>query len=131
MNFSELNTVDQGSVGLGMAIAHFVSKGYVVSLPLNDNQPYDLIVDYDNALKKVSVKTTRFKVKGQSPYTVELKSNRPNRTGNKVKKFDGKVVDLLFVLTESGDKYLVPAAAVHNTNSLCLGKKAEQWKIRE
>ena len=47
----------QGNLGLGKAINFFISEGYIVSIPLNDTQPYDIIVDKDGKLYKVSVKT--------------------------------------------------------------------------
>ena len=34
-----------GNAGLAMAIAYFGSNGYTVSVPLNDTQDYDLVVD--------------------------------------------------------------------------------------
>lgn len=41
-----------GNTGLSMAIAYFGSNGYTVSIPLNDTQDYDLVVDIDGKLKK-------------------------------------------------------------------------------
>lgn len=37
------NTKEQGTIGLGKAIAYFTSRGFVVSIPLNDSQDYDLV----------------------------------------------------------------------------------------
>ena len=48
----------KGTVGLGHAISYFTRIGTVVALPLNDSQPYDLIVEIDGELKKVQVKTS-------------------------------------------------------------------------
>ena len=48
-----------GNAGLSMAIAYFGANGYTVSVPLNDTQDYDLIVDMDGALKKIQVKATK------------------------------------------------------------------------
>lgn len=36
---------NKGRAGLSLAIAYFGCNGYTVSLPLNDTQDYDLIVD--------------------------------------------------------------------------------------
>ena len=36
---------EKGNSGLGMAIAYYSCNGYIVSVPLNDTQDYDLIVD--------------------------------------------------------------------------------------
>ena len=39
---------EKGNTGLGIAIAYYSANGYTVSIPLNDTQDYDLIVDKDN-----------------------------------------------------------------------------------
>ena len=36
---------EKGNSALGIAIAYFSTNGYIVSIPLNDTQDYDLIVD--------------------------------------------------------------------------------------
>lgn len=56
-----------------MAIAYFSTNGYIVSIPLNDTQDYDLIVEKDNLLQKVQVKSTGCIGKGGN-YQVSLKS---------------------------------------------------------
>lgn len=123
----KMTTVTQGAIGVGKAISYFTANGRTVSIPLNDNQPYDLVVDIDG-LKRVSVKTTRYKPKGSKNYVVELKSCRHNKNENKLKKFDGEAVDFLFVCTDE-NLYLVPAMEVHDTTALSLGDKAEKWKL--
>lgn len=51
------NTKQQGNIGLGSAIQYFTQNLYLVSLPLNDSQDYDLIVeDRDGTLKKFKLK---------------------------------------------------------------------------
>ena len=49
---------EKGNTGLGIAIAYYSANGYTVSIPLNDTQDYDFIVDKDNILKKIQVKAT-------------------------------------------------------------------------
>jgi len=123
----DMTTVTQGSVGLGVAIAYFLSKGYPVCVPLNDNQPYDLVVDIQDSLKKVQVKTTRSKSKYGS-YLVLLRSIRPNRTGNTIKKLDTSKVDYVFIHCEDGTKYLIPALDI-TTYDLTLNKSKDKYKI--
>lgn len=43
---------EKGNAGLGIAIAYYSANGYTVSIPLNDTQDYDLMVDKNNVLKK-------------------------------------------------------------------------------
>ena len=42
---------EKGNTGLGIAIAYYSSNGYTVSIPLNDTQDYDLIIDKNNNIK--------------------------------------------------------------------------------
>ena len=43
---------DKGRAGLSAAIAYFGMNGYNVSIPLNDTQDYDLVVEKDNIFQK-------------------------------------------------------------------------------
>ena len=46
-----LNTnKEKGRACLSVAIAYFGSNGYTLSIPLNDTQDYDLVVDKDNLI---------------------------------------------------------------------------------
>lgn len=47
---------EKGNSSLGIAIAYYSSNGYIVSIPLNDTQDYDLIVDKDDVIKKSTSK---------------------------------------------------------------------------
>ena len=47
-----------GRIGLNMAINYFTINGYTVSVPLNDTQWYDLIVEKDGHFETVQCKAT-------------------------------------------------------------------------
>ena len=64
---------EKGNTSLGMAIAFYTSNGYIVSIPLNDTQDYDLIVDKNNIIKRVQVKGTSCK-NSNGKFQVALKS---------------------------------------------------------
>ena len=50
-----LNTRKEiGNAALSTAIAYFGSNGYIVSIPLNDTQDYDLVVDNGKVCKTVN-----------------------------------------------------------------------------
>lgn len=126
--FQSMTKVTQGSAGLGAAIGHFCSKGLVVSIPLVDNQDYDLIVEEDGVLKKVQVKTTGTKNRSGN-YEVQLKAVRANKTENKIKRFDPTKVDYLFILCDNGTIYLVPCNEINVTCSLTLTENKVRYKI--
>ena len=123
------NTDEQGNIGLGQAIAAFTRLRYVVSIPLNDCQDYDLVVENNGKLLKVQVKTASFKSK-HGIYHVDLRVKGGN-SGRVLKKFDPTKVDILFVLTDDGTFYLIPTNQISNTSTINLGEKVEQFKFTQ
>lgn len=74
------NPRKQGEIGLGDAIAWFSANGYSVSIPLAENQPYDLIVDSpEHGFQRVQVKTTTHRGRSGS-FAVDLRTNGGNRS---------------------------------------------------
>ena len=93
---------------MGSDIDYFVRNNYIVSIPLNDSQDYDLIVDGEEGLKRVQVRTTSHK--RHNSYVVNLsvtggsatKRNQARKVGTDMK------YDLLYVLCEDNTRYLIP-----------------------
>jgi hypothetical protein len=123
------NTKKQGDVGLAIAIAWFVSAGYCVSIPLTDSQDYDLVVDFDDKLSRVQVKTTYY-LRPNGVYEANLVVSGGNRSGTgKVKPFNPQRVDYLFVVTELNQKYLIPASHITSKRCIVLGEKYAQYRV--
>lgn len=116
---------DKGRAGLSAAIGYFGTHGYTVSIPLNDTQDYDLLVDNGN-IYRISVKAT-----GQrTPYGVSVVSLR-NMGGTKGKVYGrerDKKIDYVFVLNEKQEMWLIPKEVL-TTTALSLGKNYEQYKL--
>lgn len=121
------NSKKQGDVGLGIAIAYFTSKGHTVCVPLTDSQLYDLVVD-DGSIKRVQVKTSTSKNEYGS-YEVELRTLGGNQSFHTVKKFDPAAVDLVFIVTEEGRKYLIPSDSIKGKSRITVGKLYEEFEI--
>lgn len=122
-----LNSKKQGDIGMGYAIAYFSKMGYTISIPITDSQDYDLIVD-NGTLLKVQVKTTKFK-DDSGVYQVALRTCGGNRSGQNFKKFDSNSSDLLFILTDSGDMFLIPKDEIKNLTAINLGLKYNKYKV--
>ena len=121
------NKKDKGRCGLSLAIAYFGSNGYIVSIPLNDTQPYDLIVDKDDVLSRVSVKFTGYKY--DDNYVVDLRSCG-GANGSKVySNFIYSSASYLFVVTEESKLYLIPKEAVHTTTRITLNEVYEDYVV--
>lgn len=123
------NSKIQGNIGLTYAIHWFASNGYDVYLPLTDSQDADLVVGVNGRLFSVQVRTTYFKTP-YGIYQVHLHVSGGNRSGTgKTKLFDTCQVDYLFVITDDGDRYLIPKAEITAVKSLNLGEKYDLYKV--
>ena len=125
------NTKQQGNIGLGSAIQYFSQKLYTISLPLNDSQDYDLVVeDRDGTLKKVQVKTST-QLNEYGTYSVNLRVLGGNSKSNYVHKKANEVIyDWLFILCDNGDRYLVPKDIIKDLKStITVGKLYQEYKV--
>lgn len=118
---------EKGNIGLGIAIAYYTSNGYTVSIPLNDTQDYDLIVDKDNNLKKIQVKSSSCKTK-YGNYQIALKSCGGTK-GRTYKTLIDTKVDELFILTENIDIYIIPINVLENKSTINLCNKYEKYRV--
>ncbi len=125
MNFK--TNKEKGNTGLGIAIAYYSSNGYTVSIPLNDTQDYDLIVDKDNILRKVQVKSTSCKTK-YGNYQVALKSCGGTK-GKTYKTVIETSIDEVFILTKDLQMYILPIEEITNKSSLNICKKYERYRV--
>jgi len=122
------NSKKQGDVGHGVAIGWFAQNGYTVCVPLTDSQDYDLVVEKDDGLKKVQVKTTYHR-SPQGVYKANLRVCGGNRSGNTVKKFQQRFADFVFIVTEEGGKYLIPTVELKVGNCVALGKARDRFRV--
>ena len=113
----------KGTVGIGMAIAYFTGKGLVVAIPINDSQPYDLVIEEDGQLKKVQVKTS-------TTDSIALRTMGGNQSFHTAKKFDHDACDYVFAMIETGECWLVPTSDFTNKTYLKVtSEKFEKYKI--
>ena len=125
MNF--LSNKEKGNSGLGMAIAYFSSNGYVVSIPLDDTQDYDILVDKGGFISKVQVKATGCKTKNNI-YQVALKSCGGTK-GKEYKTLVNTNIDYVFILNADLKMYLIPKNEIKNKSTINLGKKMDKYIV--
>jgi hypothetical protein len=123
-----MSNKEKGNTGLGIAIAYYSANGYTVSIPLNDTQDYDLIVDRDNVLKKVQVKATSCKTK-YDKYQVALKSCGGTK-GKTYKTVIETNIDELFIVTDTMNIFIIPIEVIKNKSTINLCEKYEKYKIQ-
>lgn len=118
----------QGNLGLGVAIAYYTSKCIPVSIPLNGTQSYDLVIDDGNTLKRVQIKTTKFKSQ-RGDYMVQLRNTGGSSGKSVIRLFDNKKSDILFVVTRDGDKYEIPTSLIKTKTTINLNKNFDIFKV--
>ncbi len=117
----------QGNLGIARAIYEYTKMGYTVLIPLSDSDKYDLVIDDDDTLKRVQVKTSRCKARSykgynKTGYQVNLATKGGNRTINKIRGRETTDYDLLFVLLETGECWSIPTEALGNIkHSIIVG----------
>ena len=119
----------QGNVGLGRAIAYYTSQCIPVLLPLNDTQKYDLVVDKDGKLQRVSVKTTKGKNKSGKYFNVMLKNCGGSSKKSIIRKFDNTSCDILFIVTIDGTMYEIPSSLIKIHGQLTLTKDWDDFIV--
>ena len=121
----------QGNMGLGKAISYFTSLGYSVALPLNDTQKYDIIVDFNGGLQRVSVKTSRYSRKGDNlTFEVGLKNSGGSRGKGIIRNFDNTTCDYVFIYTADESLYLIPALEITAVSTITVGNKWTEYKVK-
>jgi hypothetical protein len=120
------NPRDQGMIGFTDAMAYFGARGYDICVPLIDNQPYDLVIDDGARLQKVQVKTTTFR---RQRFVVQLATHGGNQSFHTRKAFEPSLCDLLYVLTDAWERYVIPTSAITARSSLTLGARMEPFRV--
>lgn len=118
---------EKGRASLGIAIAYFSTNAYTVSIPLNDTQDYDLIIEKNGILNTVQVKSTSCKTK-YGVYQVALKSCGGTK-GKTYKTLINTNVDLVCIITSLLDIYVIPVKDINNKSTINLCKKYNKYKV--
>lgn len=100
------NNKDKGRAGLSLAIAYFGSNGYTVSLPMNDTQWYDLIVEKNGIFQTVQCKFT-----GGEKKIIGFRSAGGSNGGVYDNILDHPL-DLLFCADDEMNLYVIPMSAI-------------------
>ena len=118
---------EKGNSGLGIAIAYFSTNGYTVSIPLNDTQDYDLVIEKNKKLETVQVKASGCKTK-YNIYQIALKSCGGTH-GNTYKTLIDTGVDYLFIVTAEKSLYLIPCSNIMNKSTLNLSNRYLKYRV--
>lgn len=83
-----------------------IDNDFIVSKPILDNARYDLLLDYNNKIYRIQIKTSRWNKEGET-IVFSCKSQHSISGGNKIMKYSPNEID--FFMTEWEDQYyLIP-----------------------
>ena len=122
------NTKEKGRAGLSAAIAYFGMNGYTVSIPINDIQDYDLVVEMNNVFYKVQCKSTGAK-NDSGNYKVKLETWGGLNGGTRYSRVKDSTVQLLFVLTGEQTMYVIPVSEITQSTQLILNNNYDKYKV--
>ena len=122
------STKEKGRAGLSAAIAYFGMNGYNVSIPLNDTQDYDIVVEKENVFYKVQCKSTGTKSPNNN-YKVKLDSWGGANGGTKYGTVKSSSAHLLFILTKEKDMYVIPVSDIISEAQLTLTDNYKKYQV--
>lgn len=122
-----MNTNQKGNLALGKAISYFTENNYIVSLPLNDSQCYDLIIEKDGILKTVQIKYTS-EQKSNGNFICRLQTKNQNKIFYSLKD---TFCNLLFIFCSNGDMFLIPINEIVNNNMITLFKEKSKYAKKD
>ena len=127
----ELTTQQKGITTEMYVAAYLLSLGYNVSQPMCQDSKYDLIVDVNNKLLRLQVKTARMTDKNASSITFNCRSTTKNSQTNKSRSYSLDEIDY-FATYWNHQVYLVPVGECSSSKSLHLEKpKQSNWSYIE
>ena len=88
-----------------------------------------MVVEKDGVFKKVQCKSTGTLNKNKTAYTVGLRSYGGANGGTYYGCVRDSSADVLFVLTEKQDMYLIPVTEDMQKNKITLTKEYDKFKI--
>ena len=120
-----MNTNGKGNIALGKAISYFTEQEYTISVPLNDSQWYDLIVEKDGVFQTVQVKYT-----SEKPYDNSYCCSLKTTSGSSRKKLYSVTetpVDLLFCYCDNGWMFSIPVKEIKNKSTISLFEEKSKY----
>lgn len=112
---NEVNRKQIGRLGLSMAINYFTIQGYTVSLPINDTQWYDLIIEKDNQFFTVQCKATQ-----TEHDSIDLRSTGGTKGSIYDNVLNHSKLDYLFCVNKDLKMWLIPIKDITTSKQITL-----------
>jgi hypothetical protein len=113
---------------IGIAIDWFLARGHCVSIPIEHAAPYDLVVECDEGMKRVQIKTTSHRdSRGNWIVATHRMIYDPTAsavTGHRRRRgYKENEVDWFFVVTAERTLFLLPIGLVAGKTAITLGHR--------
>lgn len=115
---NEINRKQIGRIGLSMAVNYFTISGYTVSLPINDTQWYDLVIEKDGKFETVQCKATQT-VEG----IIDFRSTGGTNGGIYDNLLNHPELDWLFCVDRDLNMWLIPVKEITTKKQISLRTK--------
>lgn len=109
----EINRKTIGRIGMSMAINYYTCQGYTISIPLNDTQWYDLIVEKDGQFKTVQCKATQ-----TEDGAIDFRSTGETNGGTYDNILNHSELDYLFCVDKNFNMFNIPLSAIKEAGNL-------------
>lgn len=100
-----------GRIGLSKAIDYYTLQGYTISLPLNDTQWYDLIIEKDGMFKTVQCKGTT-----TEDSVIDLRETGGTKGNQYNHVLNHNNLDLLFCVNKDLHIWIIPISDLKEAN---------------
>ena len=105
---------------------YFTQRGFNVSIPLNEDCRYDMIVDFNGILSRIQVKTCSISATG---ITIPCRSVQVNTKVAKAKKYDKDQIDF-FATFYNENCYLIGVEECNRSKTLSFeNKRVNQYPV--
>ena len=105
MSANTHHTKLKGDIAVAAVILDLTKKGYIISEPMSENAPYDLICDTGNKLLKIQVK---YRKDGIIPY----RTSWADKNGTHISNIDTSKIDYFALVNEDYSKICYPISTL-------------------
>lgn len=120
----------QGNIGEAEAIRWYASQGYEIYIPFTAGSKADILVEKDDIIKRIQVKSTSFRAKESENFRVNLSTFGGNRSwSGKKTTISSKYVDEVFVYSLDGAIWIFPVEVVEGKKSQSLSAQYKEYHV--
>jgi len=134
----EYTTNQKGLITEMEVMLYFIKLGYNVSQPLNVESKYDCIIDINNKLYKIQIKTAHLYTRAKNAIEIKCRSVTTTQNHRKEEGYTSNDIDF-FATAWENEVYLIPVSECASTKVLHLDKSTirtncsylEDYKAKE